>query len=61
MNADITTELNYLWKVNMVGSPYMNPDADLITDSPSGEPLTFTILTNDREIKPQWEEGKLSL
>jgi hypothetical protein len=61
MQADIATELNYLWKVNTVGGSYMDPAAEVLQDSPSGELLVITILTDDHDIRGMWEGGKFSL
>jgi hypothetical protein len=62
MNANVATELNYLWKVKTIGGSYMDPAVEaLSTDSPSGEILAFTILTEDKNIRSMWDAGTLSL
>jgi hypothetical protein len=62
MNANVATELNYLWKVKAVGGAYMDPAVEVLRkDSPSGEILVLTILTEDRNIKSMWVDGTLSL
>jgi len=61
MNANIATELNYLWKVKAIGGSYMNPEVEVLRDSLTGEALVLTILTDDRNIRTMWEEGTISL
>jgi hypothetical protein len=62
MSANAATELNYLWKVRMVGQPYMTPGLEPFPgESPSGVTLAFTTFTSDIKINDMWEEGRICL
>ena len=61
MRANVATELNYLWKVKMVGQPYMDPQTRALRESRTGEVLVFTTFTTDQRIKDMWRDGQLSL
>lgn len=62
MNANVATELNYLWKVKAVGGAYMDPAVEVLkTNFPSGQILVVTILTDDKNIRSMWQDGSISL
>ena len=61
MSANVATELNYLWKVKMVGQPYMDAENRALRESRAGDVLVFTTFTTDQWITDMWEDGRLSL
>ncbi len=61
MYADVATELNYMWKINIVGDSYVKPSRLVLKDSPSGPIPLFTILTDNHKITTLWEDGTISL